>query len=477
MHTLIAIDSVDVLLSKQRNNAMFVYDARSGNAPLYQASIDKKQVREVNLSKPQQLAHDEELALKLKEIRHELSQQNGKWFYLSYYSGKNLENNLARLGLNLFGNTWKTQSYFEDKVTFQQFCNRYRLTTPPHRILQEQFRARRKPQTVGFKDRRGTEQETNLHGGPSSRKPWVVQERWIPEDGPGTYKVASPTDLDAAIRKLRGRGNLLCRAYVKGVPIGITLLVGRSKIVCSAVRAQVSTPFQRGDYLIGTQWLPSRALSRSQLNGIEDAINPLAYALQSSGYTGVANIDLILQDNKALIIECNARSTTSSYLLSSRSELLGGLDYLSELEKIYSKGDPSKHNLKIPHAEFAGTSLELDTFNTLSQFKTIKFREDMSHAGIYSYKGKQKEQKKAPLLSGYNVEGFSEKKEALLIMSPAPRGVPLSSSWSLGSAISTFPLFRLENSQMTIKEHGVIDWLKHHLFRSLEVAFLSNTQV
>ncbi len=420
--SVVGIEPLELLLSPERKNAIFIVNQDSANRELFKSNLPQRAIKLISLKRQKQLAHDDDTSLKQLEVRDALKSSLNSDFFLSYFSSNSIEKTLSSQHLTMLGNTWKQQRRFEDKVFFFKILQKYHLPTPDGFIFRTQ----------------GSKVPEELRG------QWVVQKPWTPytdDVGPGTYRVSGQGDIIKVLKKLSGERELLFRRFVDGLTLGVTMLVGKSRLILSAPRFQVSNPFKGKDYLIGTQWLPTRALTSKQVELINETLQDLGTCLIHEGFHGLANIDLILTADQALILECNARSTTSSYLLANRPDLFHGRSYLAELFRTFRRGDPSFNAPYLPQSSFQGTSLELDPLVKVDELKGGRLSADSTPEGIYRFS-----EKTGRLIRvSKSLNDFSPKRR-ILLTSPAPVGVKFDPSWSLGTAITNFPLFSVSRA-------------------------------
>lgn len=416
---IIAVEALELLLSPEGRKALFVVNKDSANRTLFEENLPTTSLKLIGLNRQTQLAHDDETSLRQAEVRKILSNSAGREFFLSYFSSNSVERELRSHHLNLIGNSWKQQGRFEDKIIFFKMLQKYHLPTPEGFILNSS-----KDQGV-----------QGLNG------KWVVQTPWTPSAdvlGPGTYLVSGESEAKKLIKRLKGERQLLFRRFTRGLTVGVTIVVGKSRLVFSAPRFQVSNPFKGGDYLIGTQWLPTRALSALQVSAINETLQDLGSCLINEGFHGLANIDLILTSDQALILECNCRSTTSSYLLAHTPELFHGRSYLAELFRTFRKGDPSFNAPYLPKNSFQGTSLEIDPLVRVDNLEGKRLSKHETPDGVYRFS----EKTGSLIRISKSLNDFSSKGRILLTC-PAPTGVKFNRDWSLGTALTNFPIFNL----------------------------------
>lgn len=427
---IIAVEALELLLSPEGSKGLFIVNRDSANRAIFEDNLPTKSIKLIGLNRQTQLAHDDETSLRQAEVRKILSESAGKEFFLSYFSSNSVEKELRSHQLSLLGNSWKQQGRFEDKIIFFKMLQKYHLPTPEGFILN----LGKEQQVLGLRGK------------------WVVQSPWTPwipradALGPGTYLVSGEGEANKLIKRLKAEKQLLFRRFIRGLTVGVTIVVGKSRLVFSAPRFQVSNPFKGGDYLIGTQWLPTRALTSLQTRAINETLQDLGSCLINEGFHGLANIDLILTADQALILECNCRSTTSSYLLAHTPELFHGRSYLTELFRTFRKGDPSFNAPYLPKNSFQGTSLEVDPLVRINDLEGKRLSNDETPDGIYRFS----EKTGSLIRISKSLNDFSSKGRILLTC-PAPTGVKFNRNWSIGTALTNFPIFATPSFTMSRK--------------------------
>ncbi|MFH1012292.1 MAG: hypothetical protein V1760_00950, partial [Candidatus Peregrinibacteria bacterium] len=83
-------------------------------------------------------------------------------------------------------------------------------------------------------------------------------------------------------------------------------------------------------------------------------------ALQQIGFRGIANFDLMLQDDEVYFIECNPRLGGSTPQISFNPALLHGLTFTEEFIRALCGKELSAHKPMIPLSDYEGFNLDLD---------------------------------------------------------------------------------------------------------------------
>jgi len=242
-------------------------------------------------------------------------------------------------GFRLIVPAWRFQKKLEDKIFFDRFLQKNKLPVPRSAIITN---------AVTFKK--------------WSDFPAVFQ---VPKsDGSkGTFFVNNKKELDLLSKKHHFEFPILWREWItEGLPLGVTLVIGKTATVISALRMQaVFNHADRTDYY-GVQWLPTSRLSKKSTDNLNSVLNTMADALRKMSYRGVANFDLILKDGQPYFIECNPRLGGATPLLTWRKDLLHGEDFIDLFARsLTDETLPDNMNF-IPDHDYEGFNLDLDFF-------------------------------------------------------------------------------------------------------------------
>ena len=270
----------------------------------------------------------------------------------------------------------------------------------------------------------------------------------------GTFLLQSRRQLRDQLRGETLRLPLLCREFIDGAALGITIIVGAHELVLSSVRRQCQGLLHREE-LAGVQWIPRGDLKAAQRRNITEVMGRLGRALRGAGFRGAASIDFLLAGDEVLIIECNPRFSSATPQLSFEPRLLHGLD-LIEAHARAVRGlhlGPPCHGL--PDVGFQGAYVDLSA-QIVSLMKDARRRviHQLPLPGVYDFHG--------GLLRFVSpdvrdLDGVSR----LFFHYSTPAGAHISGNSDFGSLFTNFPLFDLRRARalLTARASGLIGQL------------------
>ena len=188
----------------------------------------------------------------------------------------------------------------------------------------------------------------------------VIQEP-VSSGSEGTFFVSGQQDVAALVQasKLKEHEPYLVRKFVDGTSYGITLFIGRTRLVLSLPRIQLfyqSSDAQR--VFAGIQWDSKMdAAGRSAINQVFGRLGKILHQL---GYFGYASFDFILQDNRVFLIECNPRFSQSTAHVFSNPLVTGGIETLPLfVDGFFQPPESGPEFTGLPDGSFAGCDINL----------------------------------------------------------------------------------------------------------------------
>ncbi len=202
----------------------------------------------------------------------------------------------------------------------------------------------------------------------------------------GTFLVNKKDDLKKLVSS--NKLPLLARKYIKeGIPLGVSILIGKNTIILSALRLQI---YIKGEEehpkFYGIQWVKTSSFPKTMINKLNKTLKKLAKALIKENFIGVANIDLMIKGNKIFFIECNPRLGGSTPHIALRPELLHNFDFPNEFIKSIEGKALSENKDFIPNTQYEGTMLDLDYLKEKIKGKIFNGK---IHKGFYEYKNEK----------------------------------------------------------------------------------------
>jgi len=256
----------------------------------------------------------------------------------------------AKHGLTLLSNDARWQQRLEDKGEFHNLLTSHDFLLPMGRLVRSFDEARQLP----FKS-------------------MVLQ---VPDSngGLGTCLLNDVSEIEDVVQERQMSFPLLARQWIPdGLPIGVTLIVGTTGAVVSALRLQVNAWDGRGRHtFFGIQWLPSSIFRAKLLDHLSGELVRLADVLRSEGFRGIANFDLILKDDKWYFIECNPRLSAATPTLCLLTELLHGLSFIDVFADAIEGRALPVHANRIPDTQYEGSTIIPDFIALTQEGKAIE---------------------------------------------------------------------------------------------------------
>jgi hypothetical protein len=245
-----------------------------------------------------------------------------------------------RYGIELWMVDYEEQRRLEDKIWFDAFLTRHGLGAPRSGVVV---------------------------AGPTMTVPRrsVLQARES-LGGEGTYFVDGTQAARALVRdgRLLAGERYLRRAFVRGVPYGITLFVAPSRVSLSAIRRQCYYPRTGASPVFaGVQWLPSSRMSHRLRRRLDDVFLRMGEVLHQRRTFGFANVDFIVDPaERVWILECNPRMSAATPQLFHVPGLLAG----DELGASFAAGFTRRRRFSsrfardpIPDTTYEGATLDI----------------------------------------------------------------------------------------------------------------------
>lgn len=163
--------------------------------------------------------------------------------------------------------------------------------------------------------------------------------------------------------KNRGTDSMLIRKYINGVPLGISIIVdAEGNYFCSALRRQCFVMDKKNSpQLLGLQWVPTKSFSKKSLSAIERMTAQLIAFFLDIHFVGVANIDFILAQDGAYVIECNPRFSGATPQVFSKKQLTPHPHPWRFLMNAFlRKKNAAFHESSIPLSAYTGSLTYID---------------------------------------------------------------------------------------------------------------------
>lgn len=157
--------------------------------------------------------------------------------------------------------------------------------------------------------------------------------------------------------------NTLIRKHIDGTPLGISIVVDADgNYFCSALRRQCFFINKKNSpQLFGLQWMPTASFSKGSLSAIEHMTAQLINFFIDIHFVGVANIDFILAQDDAYVIECNPRfSGATPQVFSKRGLTSHPHAWRFLLNAFLHKKNSPFHDAHIPLSTYQGSLAYID---------------------------------------------------------------------------------------------------------------------
>lgn len=421
---LVCHENLECLLSGSRGDLLHAISSRAAAFQLYRASLPKERLIPYSLTRPLRAFLNDDGVIRSSDFTERLTRIGATGFLPSYRSSLFLERWARQAGLELLSPRYRLQRTLEDKIRFHHLLDQHGLPVPGGFELTTQDQIKQLP-----------------------RFPLVCQ---VPssEGMEGTFLVGSRRQLRARLEDQSLRLPLLCREFIRGLSLGITIVVGVRGLLLSATRFQCRRLLHCDKDIEGVQWVSSARFSSVQRRTIASAMDALGGALRQAGFWGVANVDFILAGDEVFIIECNPRFSSSTPQLSLNPSLLHGLDFMAEHLRAVRGRSLSSHRPMMPSTGYEGAYVDFNRW-AMAIIKAARRRvvQSMPGLGIYDFA-----QSRLGFLS-HDINDL-QGEQRLLFHYSTPAGTHLGARSDLGSLLTNFPLFSFGRGRSALTRRG-----------------------
>jgi hypothetical protein len=360
MKIFTATGGTELLFSRNREKYFYVLNSKSPAHNFYINNIPKRNIISIDYQKHRAGAFYDREIVSFRNLSRMLKEKNINAFWPFDKPSLHLQRWAAAKEIKLLAPKWDLQKKLENKVFFEKLLRKNRISSPHGWILEN-------PDDIKK----------------ISEYPAVLQIPYS-QGSRGTFIVKNANEIKKVIRDKELKFPLLCRKFIHGIPMGVTLLIGKHDMIFSSARMQLVTKGLKG--YIGIKWVRSDFFAKPLLEELNKIMLSLGKNLQKIGFTGAANIDFIANDKDIFILECNPRLSLSSIQLTDVKGLFHGLDFIEEFIKTVCGERLSADKPEIPDTDFEGCTLDLDFFG--KQLHELKAKNPLK-AGIYSLKNKK----------------------------------------------------------------------------------------
>jgi hypothetical protein len=416
-------ENLECLLSGSRRRLMHAISNEAAAFPLFRDSLPADRLIPFSPTRRMRPFLNDDHVIRHSDLTERLTRSGATAFLPSYRSSRFLERWGREAGLDLLSPGFQLQRTLEDKIRFHGLLERHGLPAPAGGVLAT-------PDGVG-----------------ELRFPLVCQTA-AGEGMEGTFLVGSRRQLRARIETRALRLPILCREFIRGTPMGITIVVGARKLILSAVRVQCRRLHHREQDLAGVQWIARGGLSSPQRRTIERTMESLGAALQQVGFRGAANVDFMLSGDAIYVIECNPRFSSSTPQLAASPELLHGLDFVAEYLRAV-RGRPLRASRPaLPDSSQEGAYVDVsDLAVALMKAAGRRVVREMPPIGVYELTG---DRLRFVSTDVSDLRGG----QRLLYHYSTPAGTPVGARSDLGSVMTRFPVFSFKGRRSALTRSG-----------------------
>lgn len=427
MHTSsppVCHENLECLLSAGRADLLHAVSAQAVALPMFQASLPAGRLILFHPGRKFRPFLNDDAVLRHSDLGPRLIRAGAVGFLPSYRSSRFLERWGQEAGLHILSPRHSLQRALEDKLRFDQLLTRHAIPAPEGGTLSSADQIGRLP---AF--------------------PLVCQ---VPssEGMEGTLLVPSRRQLLALLRAQKLKLPLLCRRFVQGVVLGMTIVVGERELILSAARHQCRRLRHREVDLAGVQWARSDSFSATQRDNMARVMSALGDALRQAGLRGTVNVDFILAGDDVLLIECNPRFSSSTPQLSGTPSLLHGLDFVAEHLRAVRGRPLSAHRPTLPRSTFEGAYVDFSEW-AMSVMRSAHRRIVAAMPGVGVHEMVRD-------LLRFRSPDVAELQgdQRLLFHYSSPPDTPLGPRTDHGSLFTCFPIFSFRAGRSALTRRG-----------------------
>ncbi len=427
-----SFETLEFLLSPKRKNYHVIsmsgspcHELTNANYPSDQILIPKIHAKKLkNQEFDFSIWIDEKKQIKHTNVHHLIRKLKLRAFVPDTYSSLFLEKWAHENKLQVISTPHGLQKKFENKIFFDKFLHKHKLPVPKSWILKSE------------KDLENIEDFPVIIQTPNSN------------GSLGTFLMKSKKEIQQLMSSQKKvKFPLLCRQFIdKGIPLGVSILIGPHKMVFSAIRMQAYFSQKNGKSIYyGIQWMKTSSFSPNIINKMNAVLTKAGKEMQNLGFRGIAAFDFVLQGDDLYFIECNPRTGGSTPQMSFQTELIHGLVFTDEFIRISTGKDLSKHRPFIPNSNYEGFNLDCGFMVYYTPHETVI---NALRSGVFKFEKNQLQH------ISVDVEEFITKKETLFLYYVREEGTRLSSISFLGFLMTHFPLLEIKKGRYTFTQNS-----------------------
>ncbi|PJC38889.1 hypothetical protein CO044_02645, partial [Candidatus Peregrinibacteria bacterium CG_4_9_14_0_2_um_filter_38_9] len=417
---IVSTQSYEILFSQNRDKYYFITLKNNPGRDFFVTNLPKNKIIDID-SKESSLSENE--LIKRPDFLKKLREKKINAYYLNSISSSHLDSWAKKNKIKLLSPTWNLQKKLENKIFFDKLLKKNKISAP---------------NSVIPKKEKDIDKITKFPG--------VVQVPYS-HGSQGTFLVKNKKGILELLKDKKIKFPFLYREFIKGIPIGVTLVLSKKEMIFSSIRGQaIMLDSKNTNKYLGIQWMKTSEFKKEGIKNLNKTLASIGKVLQKLKFYGTASIDVIIRDNDVFVIECNPRLSLSSIQISQRKELIHGYDFNEEFIKGLFRKKLSANKPFIPNTTYEGCTLDLDFFeNQLSGKKT----ERVHKVGMYEIKNET-----LKYLSN-KMKDF-EKKNVVFIDHKLEKNKVLSQKDDYGMAITHQPIVKIEHETFLMKDKNKI---------------------
>ena len=415
-----SVESLELLFSNCASKCLFATTQGSSALDLFRENIPPENIILLNLPESFDIFNNDEAVILKSDLGAQLQKRRITHLWLNANSSEHIELWAPKNNVSLLSTPWTTQRKWEDKLFFDKFLETYHLPKPESWILQ-------------------SDQDINQ----LPAKKFILQRPWS-WGSRGTFFAQDRTTLQKIFAREKQQAPLLCREYINGIPLGVTLLIGAKNVIFSALRLQAFFLKEDGtNRYLGIQWLKTDTFSKKLISKLNAVLRKFSRLLQNNGFRGVANLDFMVRENQMYCIECNPRLSGATAQLTLKKSLFHGYDFAEEFISALTNQELSANAAGIPNSPYEGATLDLDGVlpgktSTLADKKV----------GVFQF------QKDRITYVSSKLKTFTPDSSNVLLYHSLSKKHLVNQQENLGILMTHFPLFEAQGSHYGLSPQG-----------------------
>jgi predicted ATP-grasp superfamily ATP-dependent carboligase len=366
--------------------------------------------------------------LEKTDLTARLKENKIDFYIVPHQNSKTVDRWSKRNKIKLIGSKLYFQERLENKIFFDRLLKKNRISSPP---------------TITSSNLREIKKDSA----------YVVQKN-MSFGMFGTSFCPSGEVLYNNIKSHKVKpNNSLIREYLDGESYGVTILIdSEGNCALSELRRQCfeySNGFPKN--FIGVQWTPTAFFGERIAERINSELIKLSKVLAKTGFYGIANVDLLIHQQKPYVIECNPR-------LSSATQHVFSVNKITSLNNpwkffintfIGSEKNEAKKAL-LPLSKFKGCLLDIDVVGRPKIKKLLPI-------GVYSLNNKRIS------YLGDDLKALNQKPNNFFLFHEIPNKNIIGKNYTLATLICNFPLFEIKSGEINAKGKFLAKYFKNQI--------------